>query len=373
MLFVQLNRVRIHLANLILKLLSFLGIVKTLYNSEPNYEFVRNLKISKLISDFKYWVNDDERLEFYNNYKNHINEEIPIIENLQKDNYSKELSVLKDNGCVQFNDLILSTEEINKIKNYLQNKELYLSRVVPFSKYRTKYFFLAKSLTKQASYSLEDILKCEQLLKVITNKNIIGLASDYFDCTPTIGEINLYWTFPKMEDRYVNFNVTRFHRDVEDYKMLKFFVNLTDTSENNGGLKYIKESNKINFLKNSLIKKKIYFKESDISNLNRIPNGLYNMSEIVEKNFKEFEVEFYSKKGGLFAVDHYGLHKAVQAKKPRLIMWITFHLSQFTGRQHYLSQNLKAQRRVPYSLLSNYIDNNLTNSYLYKSLIDFDA
>ena len=74
---------------------------------------------------------------------------------------------------------------------YLEDKFLHLSHVVPISKYKTKSFFLAKNLSQQASYSLEDILKCKELLKIITNKKIIGLASDYFECTPTIGEINL--------------------------------------------------------------------------------------------------------------------------------------------------------------------------------------
>ncbi len=372
MLFTTLNRIRIHFGNLVFKFLSFLGFVKIGYDSEPNYKFLRNSKIDNLINEFKFWVDDDERQEFYNNSKNLINTEIKKTENLVKNNFSKELRGLKEDGCVKFNNLILSDYEIKNIRKKLDNKYLYLGRVVPFSKYKTKSFFLAKSLTKQASYSLEDILKCEELLKVITNKNIIGLATDYFDCTPTIGEINLYWTFPKIEDRYVNFNVTRFHRDVEDYRNLKFFINLTDTSENDGGLKYIKGSNKVNFLKNNLDKKKIHYNADDVVNLNRVPNGLYNMSEIIEKNFKECEEEFYSKKGGLFAVDHYGLHKAVQSKKPRLVMWITFHLSQSTGRHHYLKQNLKIQRRIPYSMVSNYIDNTLTNSFIYKSIINFE-
>ena len=164
MLFIQINRIRYHLTNLILKFLYYLKIVKTGYNSEPNYKFLRNPKIEKLISDFRYWVDDEERHQFYNSYKSLINKEIPLIENLQKDKYSKELNELKKNGCVQFSDLILSNDEINKIKKYLENKDLYLSHVVPFSKYNTKSFFLAKSLNKQASYSLEDILKCEQLL-----------------------------------------------------------------------------------------------------------------------------------------------------------------------------------------------------------------
>ena len=370
MFFIQLKRIRIHLSNILLKFLSLLGVIKTGYDSEIYYNYIGNAEISKLIEKFKFWVDDDERNKYYNYYKNIINAEIPKINYLEKNKYYNEL---KKNGCVNLTDFTLSNDDISKIKKYLENKYLHLSHVVPISKYKTKSFFLAKNLSQQASYSLEDILKCKELLKIITNKKIIGLASDYFECTPTIGEINLYWTFPKLEDHYKNFSVRRYHRDVEDYKMLKFFINLTDTNKNDGGLKYIKKSNEINFLRDNLNNKKIYFNEKDIINLNRVPNGLYNVSELVEKNFKDLEIEFYSKKGSLFAVDHYGLHKAIQAKKPRLVMWITFHLSQFTGRQSYFSQNLKIQKRVPYSLLNNYIENNSTNSFIYKSLINFQS
>ncbi len=350
--------------------MSIFGIIKTSYNSEPYFEFTTNPEISKLIEKFKFWIDDDEREKYYNDYKNIINLEIPKINNLEKNKYFKDL---KKNGCVALTDFSLSNFEIEKIKKYLDNKFLHFSHVVPKSKYKTNSFFLAKNLSQQASYSLEDILKCEELLKILTNRQIIRLASEYFECTPTIGELNLYWTFPKIEDNYENFSVRRYHRDVEDYKMLKFFINLTDTKKGDGGLKYIKESHNNNFLKKNLLNKKIDFNENDIINSNGILNGLYNISELIEENFKDLETEFYSKKGSLFAVDHYGLHKAVQAKKPRLVMWITFHLSQFTGRQAYLNENFKIQKRVPHSLLKNYIENNPINAFIYKSLINFES
>ena len=91
----------------------------------------------------------------------------------------------------------------------------------PLAMGATKNFEIAKLFSRYGSYNLEDILNCNELFNIITNKKLHSFISDYFECCATISNVNLYWTFPKFGDKLLRSRVSRYHRDLEDYKTAK--------------------------------------------------------------------------------------------------------------------------------------------------------
>ena len=96
--------------------------------------------------------------------------------------------------------IIHTTEKsLEEIFRYLDKKKIYLNHTVPFSKFATKSFKIAKFFSRYGSYNLEDILNCNELFNIITNKKLHSLISDYFECCAT----TLPWTSPLVSNQSV--------------------------------------------------------------------------------------------------------------------------------------------------------------------------
>lgn len=357
------------LDNSILFFLSFIGFVSKGYKTESFYKNIFNSEISKLESDFNFWQNEKEREEKYFLTKNLINS---IITKGKPSNYSNKIVSLKNDGCVNFQEFNLNKKSLEEIFRYLDKKKIYLNHTVPFSKFATKSFKIAKFFSRYGSYNLEDILNCNELFNIITNKKLHSLISDYFECCATISNVNLYWTFPKFGDKLLRSRVSRYHRDLEDYKTAILFINLTDTTEFDGGHSYIKGSHKINFLYENLNNKKI-----DLLNINKNKNANnidgYEISDELVNNELEHKLKiFHGPAGQAIITDNYGLHRAIAPQKPRLVFWLTFSLTQSSNMISLKRSNILPQSRVMYSNFSGKINKDLLNKNIFKNLINFE-
>ena len=295
-----------------------------------------------------------------------------IIPREKSSNYSDKIENLRNDGCINLQEFNLKKKSLEEIFKHLDKKKIYLNHTVPFSKYATKNFKIAKLFSRYGSYNLEDILNCDELFNIITNKKLHSFISDYFECCATISNVNLYWTFPKFGDKFLRSRVSRYHRDLEDFKTAILFINLTDTAEFDGGHSYIKGSHKINFLNENLNKKNV-----DLLNMNKnknsySPDGYEINDKLVNQELEHKLKIFHGPAGQAIITDNYGLHRAIAPQKPRLVFWLTFSLTQSSNMISLKKSNILPQSREIYSNFSDKINKDLLSKNIFKNLINFE-
>ena len=80
---------------------------------------------------------------------------------------------------------------------------------------------------------------CLPILKLCLNKRVISIAEKYLETFPILYSVNTFRTLPK-KTAFTH----GFHRDVENLKMLVFFVFWTDTNKNDGAFEQINYTHK---------------------------------------------------------------------------------------------------------------------------------
>lgn len=152
-----------------------------------------------------------------------------------------------------------------------------------------------------AEYEVSDILNCPEVVSIANNENLIGAAAAYLRCKPTISNINIWWSFPASGPPQ---EAENYHRDVDDWKFVKFFLYLTDVDEDNGPHCFVRGSHKTsNFLRIKRIKD----------------------SEVFSKFPKSSELMIGGKSGDGFLEDTFGLHKGRQpVKASRLVLQVEY-------------------------------------------------
>lgn len=86
--------------------------------------------------------------------------------------------------------------------------------------------------------------ECEAIRKLATDPALEWIAAHYLGAVPAFFGSNLWWTFPveaSEEDRDRHAHV--FHRDVDDFRFLKFFFYITDVPEGEGAHVCVSASN----------------------------------------------------------------------------------------------------------------------------------
>ena len=77
--------------------------------------------------------------------------------------------------------------------------------------------------------------ECDAIRRIHDDVTIQRIASEYLDGRPKLVGVDLWWTFPvdaTEEDRRRHAHL--FHRDVDDFRFLKFFFYVTDVGELDG-------------------------------------------------------------------------------------------------------------------------------------------
>ena len=286
------------------------------------------------------------------------------INNLK--NYNENATIIKNNGIVELQNCNLDDNYVNNIHDQLLDIDAYDSHV-PWqsTKNKIKLDKIKANNSNFASYDLDIIFKFEKLVKSVFNQEIISIIQSYFNCIPTIASLNLYWNFAiekKLGPRF-------FHRDVDDFKIINFFIILSDTDEKYGSYSHILKSHDYeltqNILKENPTAQKYNINANDIFSL---PINGYGFNNFYENIFKNHITSYYGKKGKALMADGYGLHKAVMPKKNRLMFWATFSL---TKNSQEISNNL-LQKKIKYSNIKNYLDDNILNRYIGRNLINFN-
>ncbi len=153
-----------------------------------------------------------------------------------------------------------------------------------------------------ADYELTDVVNCPQVMELANHPRLLALAGSYLGCAPTISTIGIRWSRPSEQTA----TVQSFHRDPDDWKMVKFFTYLTDVAEGTGPHVFVAGSHR---------------------DKPPLRARRYSDEELARKYGEEAFITIEGRRGTMFLADTSGVHKGAAALKcPRLMLEVGYTL-----------------------------------------------
>ena len=161
---------------------------------------------------------------------------------------------------------------------------------------------------------------CATIRELAQDPMLYQIASDYFGFAPKMVGVNLWWTFPTTKSeaemmKHAHF----FHRDLDDFKFIKFFFHITDCSDGDGAHTIVSGS----------YKEKVFRSKLGFDALGRFSD------EQIQKNFGEESIlPMLGRAGEGFVEDTWTIHKGTPPiHKARLMLQIQYAGIDY-GMQH---------------------------------------
>jgi hypothetical protein len=376
--------VRKYIFNRILNLFS-LRFKKFKYKYEENLKFDTHVeKILKNISDnFKLNIRlkDPIRKIIEANpidLEKKMNEKISIInDNLKykiKTNFSdlenKTIDVL-EKGYTLLDSFKISSEDRLSVITKSKKIDCYNQHCNYLAHETKEPWQIQKQKSYYASYDLEDIVKIDELCKIIFDPRICDLAYKTLGCIPTFYGLNLRWSF-HTDGKLIG--PQQFHRDIENLKCVNFIYNFTETNKGDGSHIYVQRTHNLNSLskifdvdKNLSIDPKYQIKNNmSPKDFFTLPFSGYGLNPLIEHYFKD-NIKYILNDNIPILENNYGFHAADVPMNDRCVLLIHFALS---GSLPSASGS-KDIKRIPYNNVSQYFDDNLNNRYIYRNLVKF--
>jgi hypothetical protein len=153
-----------------------------------------------------------------------------------------------------------------------------------------------------ADFPLATVLNCPHVMELANDPRLLRLAATYLGCTPTISSIGLRWSYPAPAAAAVQ----RFHRDTDEWRILKFFAYLTDVDEESGPHVFLRGSHR---------------ESRNIFALR------YSDDEIKARYPAGAPIVVTGGRGTMFLADTAGIHKGeLPISRPRLLFEVGFTL-----------------------------------------------
>ena len=139
-----------------------------------------------------------------------------------------------------------------------------------------------------ADYELTDVVNCPQIMALANHPRLLALAGSYLGCAPTISSIGIRWSRPSGQIA----TVQTFHRDPDDWKMVKFFTYLTDVFKGTGPHVFIAGSHRD--------RAPLYARR-------------YSEEELAKTYGEKAFITIEGRRGTMFLADTSGVHKGAAA------------------------------------------------------------
>lgn len=154
-----------------------------------------------------------------------------------------------------------------------------------------------------AEYAAKDIIKCADVLAIANHDDLLEAAAQYLGCKPTISNISIWWSFPADGSAQ---EAENFHRDVDDWRFVKFFLYLTDVDGDSGPHHFVRGSHRSGkFLRTRR------YRDEEIRNF--FPH--------------ENQLSIHGQAGDAFLEDTFGLHKGEPPRlTPRLLLQVQYSI-----------------------------------------------
>lgn len=140
-------------------------------------------------------------------------------------------------------------------------------------------------------------------LELASNPQIVEIVSNYLGCRPTISSLGIRWSF---SDPTSSKDIQNFHRDLDDWRTLKYFIYLTDVTADTGPHSYVRGTHKVPCT---------------------LRGQLYSLAEVQSRFGKEAPSSVIGERGRAFIADMFGIHRGDLPKTGRrLILQIQYSI-----------------------------------------------
>lgn len=220
---------------------------------------------------------------------------------------------LNRDGCAF--GLQLPADDLAEIRNFADDNTAYA--------FRDPAMGFHPDNVKAAERALSDEILLSQYFNVQRNCSVVErLARDpwlnlvalrYIGSVPRFAGVNLWWTYPVTPNRQAQMKHAHvFHRDIDDFKFLKFFFYITDVESGDGGHWLVAGSHR---------------KSPHLQFKDRFVTRRFEDDEIADYYQGQEVLEITGQAGTGFAEDTLCVHKgSTPVKEPRLILQLQFGL-----------------------------------------------
>jgi Phytanoyl-CoA dioxygenase (PhyH) len=168
---------------------------------------------------------------------------------------------------------------------------------------------IPKTFTK-LSYQLNDLTACRELVALANHPRVLDAATQLLGAPPTIVSFQAWWTLGENHEEGRLHYDDVYHRDVDDYRFVKLFAYLTDTSEKTGAHSYVKGSQRSNKL---------------------VRRGPITDEEVHQAFARQDIITIAGKAGTVFMEDTWGIHRPLLATEGRrLVFMVLYTLTPWT-------------------------------------------
>jgi Phytanoyl-CoA dioxygenase (PhyH) len=92
-----------------------------------------------------------------------------------------------------------------------------------------------------AEYQVEHLLKSPDIVALTHNPVLLDVATRYLGCRPTMSNLSLWWSLPADGTAQ---EAENYHRDVDDWRFVKFFLYLSEVDATAGPHRFVRGSHK---------------------------------------------------------------------------------------------------------------------------------
>jgi hypothetical protein len=228
---------------------------------------------------------------------------------------------LEDEGILFFRNY-LDQERLTTIKNALAPHTLQ-ERYPPF-----REGFLPEAPPEGVhvgDYSHDVLLNIPEILEIANDPRLLAIVGQTLGCKPTISNLSVWWSFPTDGSAQ---EAENYHRDVIDWRFIKFFVYLTDVDSQSGPHRFVKKSHV----------------STQLRALKRFTD-----EEVAESFPAEDCLEITGKAGDAFLENTFGIHKGQPPlDAPRLLLQIQYSINP-TSVYTYSPKDIGPHGYDPYS------------------------
>ncbi|AVA24163.1 hypothetical protein [Rhizobium sp. NXC24] len=172
-----------------------------------------------------------------------------------------------------------------------------------------------------SGHHYERALRCDAVVAVQQDPLLLDVARHYLGGNARLITTRTWWSFPtkNASDADLSRASFKFHFDLDDWRMLKFFFYLSDVDANSGPHVYVRGSHNRRRLKHQLT----------------LLVG-HPAHEVLDFYGEENAITLTGKAGSGFVEDPFGFHMGTLAKqRPRLMMEVGFGVSKPSKRRFH--------------------------------------
>ena len=156
-----------------------------------------------------------------------------------------------------------------------------------------------------AEYSTPQVLSQPDILALTHHPLLLDVATAYLGCRPTISSMSVWWSLPGGGPAQ---EAENYHRDVDDWRFVKFFLYLTDVDSESGPHRFVRGSHR----------------SSRFLRIRRIDDA-----EVARAFATDDQLLITGRAGDAFMEDTFGLHKGQPARVGnRLVLQIQYSINQ---------------------------------------------